>query len=175
MPGGYGTSKRRNAVYFSLVSPLDPNPDLEYKPFLHMKKHHDRLFVIDLEAAQNSLEFKPTANGSVLCYDTVPYEFLTKTDQKVSEKKNTEEESSPTKKSRRDQGQPRTTSWQNIKQETFEPTIITLDIDFADFFFDDLRCARDFSQLSTKRSRFGTVFCRCGKKLGGLTERSSDN
>ena len=42
-----------------------------------MKNHLDRLFVIDLESAQNSLEFYQTANGSVLCYGTVPFEFLT--------------------------------------------------------------------------------------------------
>ena len=67
MPGGFGTSKCRNTVCFSLVSPLDPKPDPKYKPYLHMKNHHDRLFVIDLEAWKNSLEF----------YDTVPFEFFT--------------------------------------------------------------------------------------------------
>ena len=41
-----------------------------------MKNHYDRLFGVDLEAAQNSVEFYQTANGSVLCYDTVPSEFL---------------------------------------------------------------------------------------------------
>ena len=50
-------SKGRYAVYFSLVSPLDPIPDPKCKHLLHMKNHHERLFVIDLEAAQNSLEF----------------------------------------------------------------------------------------------------------------------
>ena len=32
MPGGFGTSNGKKAVYFSLVSPLDPNPDPKYKP-----------------------------------------------------------------------------------------------------------------------------------------------
>ena len=50
-------AKVEKAVYFSLVSPLDSNPDPKYKPCLRLKKHHDRLFVIDLEAAQHSLEF----------------------------------------------------------------------------------------------------------------------
>ena len=72
VPGGFGPSKGRKAVYFSLVSPLDPNPDPQYKPYFHMKNHHHRLFVIDLEAAHNSLELHQTANGS-----TVPSEFLT--------------------------------------------------------------------------------------------------
>ena len=65
-------------MHFSLVSTLDPSPDPKYKPYIHRKNRHDRLFVIDLEAAQNSLEFNQTANESVLCYDTVPSEFLTK-------------------------------------------------------------------------------------------------
>ena len=38
---------------------------------------HYRLFVIELEAAQNSLELYQTASGSVLCCYTVPSEFLT--------------------------------------------------------------------------------------------------
>ena len=78
MPGGFGISKGRTAVYLSPLSPLDPNHDPKYKPYQHMKQHRDRLFVMDLEAAQNSLEFYQTANGSVLCCDTVPSEFLTK-------------------------------------------------------------------------------------------------
>ena len=36
--------KENKPEYFSLVSPLDPNPDPKYKPYLHMKNHH----VIDL-------------------------------------------------------------------------------------------------------------------------------
>ena len=76
--GGVGTIESRKAAYFSHVSPLDPCPDPKYEPCIHMKNHHDRLFVIDLDAAQNSLEFRQTANGSVSCNNTVPAEFLTK-------------------------------------------------------------------------------------------------
>ena len=79
MPRRFGTSKDRKTMYFSLVSPLDPNSHTKYKPYLHMKNHRDRLFAIDLEPAQNSLEFFQTANGSVLCNGTVPSEFLTET------------------------------------------------------------------------------------------------
>ena len=43
-------------LYLSLMSPMDPCPDPKYKPYLHMKSHHGRLCVIDLEAAQNSLD-----------------------------------------------------------------------------------------------------------------------
>ena len=53
MPGGVETNKGRKAVYFSLVSPLDPDTDPKYKPYFHLKNQHDPLFVIDLEAAQN--------------------------------------------------------------------------------------------------------------------------
>ena len=51
----------------------------EHVVTVHMKIHPYRLFVIDVEAAQNSLEVHQAANGSVLCYDTVLAEFLTKT------------------------------------------------------------------------------------------------
>ena len=54
MPGGLGTIRSRQAVYFSLVSPLGQNPDPKYKPYLHLKNHHDFESVIDREAAQAS-------------------------------------------------------------------------------------------------------------------------
>ena len=63
---------------FSLVPPLDQNPDRKYEPFFHLKKHYDLMFVIDLEAAQKSLDLHQTANGGVLRYDTVWAEFFTK-------------------------------------------------------------------------------------------------
>ena len=117
LPGGFGTSKGRKAMYCSLVSPRDPTPDPKCKPYLHLKNHHDRLFVTDLEAAQNSLEFYQTANESVLCHDTVPSESLTKIikikdgSERFGKEESKEEESSPTKKSRYDHGQPRENSW----------------------------------------------------------------
>ena len=61
----FAMSKGRKTVYFSLVSPLDPYPDPKHKPYLHLKNHHGRWFVIDLEEVHNSLEFDQTANGSV--------------------------------------------------------------------------------------------------------------
>ena len=69
------------------------------------------------------MEFCQTANGSVLCHEAVPSEFLTKTstsktDQKVGKEEFQEEESSPTKESRHDQGQPRETSWHEVKRES---------------------------------------------------------
>ena len=50
-----------------------------------MKSHRDQLFVIDLEAAQNSMEFCQTANGSVSCD---PRSSISKTDENGSGKKN---------------------------------------------------------------------------------------
>ena len=61
--------------------------------------------MVDLDAAQNSLEF----------HQSVPSEFLTKVinhkdgSERFGEERFKEEESSPKKKSRRDQGQPRET------------------------------------------------------------------
>ena len=73
--GGFETSQGRISMYLSLVSPVDPNPDPKYKHHFHMKNHHDRLFLNSLEAAQNSLGFYQTANGTVLCHDTVSSRF----------------------------------------------------------------------------------------------------
>ena len=49
MPGGSGQNKGRKTVHFSLVSPLDHYPDQKYKPYFHVKKLHDSVFVIDLD------------------------------------------------------------------------------------------------------------------------------
>ena len=76
---------------FSFVSSIDPNPDPKHH--FHMKNHHDRLCQIDLETAQNSLEFYQTTNGSVLCATTQSRlssshkSSTSKTDQQSSEKK----------------------------------------------------------------------------------------
>ena len=67
LPGGFVQSKGRKAVYFSLASPLDQNPDTKYKPFLQLKKHYDMMFVLDLEAAQISLDVYETADGGFSC------------------------------------------------------------------------------------------------------------
>ena len=77
VPGGFGQSKGRKTKSFSVVSPLDQNPDQKYKPHLNLKKHHILMSVINLEAAHNSLDIHQAANGSGSCYDAVPAEFLT--------------------------------------------------------------------------------------------------
>ena len=57
MPGVLGQNKGRKAVYIiSFVSPLDQNPDPNNKPYFQMKKHHDLMFVIELESSQNSFD-----------------------------------------------------------------------------------------------------------------------
>ena len=66
MPGGVETNKSRKAVYISLVSPLDPDTDQRYKPYFHLKNRHGGSFVIDLEAAQNPLEFLPNSERECL-------------------------------------------------------------------------------------------------------------
>ena len=63
---------KRHASYLSLVSSFDQAPDPKYKPHLHRKRHHDRLYVIELiEAQDEGLEFFVTGNGSVFCYKTI--------------------------------------------------------------------------------------------------------
>ena len=169
-------------MYLSPVSSLDPNSDPKYKPYFHLNKHHDRLFAIDLAAAQNSLEFCQTANGSVLRCDTVPSELLTMIinlkdgSERSRKEENKEEQPSPKKKSRYGHGQPRDTSWHNTKQETSEPGKLTSISSTAEIIKEnrsskfDVQCA-----YFSKRSRSGTVSCRCGKKLGGLTAVQEKN
>ena len=108
---------------FSLVSPLDTCPDPKCKPYINMKNHHDRLFVVNLLATQNSLEFFQTANGCVLCCDKssgrVHHQdhrhqgWIRKVRETKAWKKNRQ-------KSRRDQEKPRETAGHEVKQETLE-------------------------------------------------------
>ena len=117
-----------------------------------MKKHHDRLFVIDLDSAQKTIEFYKTVTGSVSCYDTLPAEFLTKI---INIKDGTERfvkaqiklrEALSTKKSRPEHSQSNQTS------EVY------------------VQCT-----WCTRYSRIGTIFCRCGKKIGWPTQIQEKN
>ena len=62
-----------------------------------------------------------------MCYDAVPSEFVGKItkfkdgSERFEKEEFKEEESPPTKRSRRDQGQSRETSWHNVRQEIIEP------------------------------------------------------
>ena len=123
--GGFWNEQRqKSSVLLTRIAiGSEPGPEVQA-----LSSNHDRLFVIDLDAAQNSLEFfYQKANGSVSCHDAVPSELLTKIinlkdgSEKFGKEKYKEEDSSPTKKGRCDYGQPGETSWHNVKQETFEP------------------------------------------------------
>ena len=46
---------KRKAVHFSLVSPLDQNPDRKCKPYFHVRSFHDSIYEIFMEAAKNRL------------------------------------------------------------------------------------------------------------------------
>ena len=64
MPGGFGQSKGRATVYFSLVSPLDQNCDPKLHPCIHLKSYYHHIsFVINLESVQNSLFFLQKKNN----------------------------------------------------------------------------------------------------------------
>ena len=81
VPGVFGYHEGREKVYFSLVSPLDQTNEKKYKPYFLVKEVHDVIYLIDLQAAQESLVFFQTANVSVSCYHTVPavfFELITK-------------------------------------------------------------------------------------------------
>ena len=106
--GGVVLSKGRKVVCFSLGSSLYQKPDPKYNPHLNLKK-----LVIDLEAAQNSLDLYQTASGSILRYDAVPAEFLTKImnlkdgTERIQKAQTKERYASPSKRSRRDRNTPR--------------------------------------------------------------------
>ena len=77
LPEGFGEETKKSACYFSLVTALDKNPDTKYKAYNYLKHHHDRMYVSDLPAAQELLDFlkQPTAQYHVttsLC--RVPHE-----------------------------------------------------------------------------------------------------
>ena len=182
MPRGFGISKGRKAVYLSPVSSSDQNPDWKYKPYQHMKQHRDRLFVMDLEAVQNSMVFYQTANGSVMCYDTVPSEFHTQIinlkDGSESFGKEEYEDWQPShqKKSRYATDSRGTPPGRTQKQETSERRKLTSISSTAEIIKEN-GSSKVYVQCASysKRSRLGTVFCRCGKKLGGLAAVQENN
>ena len=50
MAGGFGPSEgRKESALFSIVSPLDPNPDPKYKPYIHFKYHHGQFLKHECE------------------------------------------------------------------------------------------------------------------------------
>ena len=101
VPGSFWNEQRQTSSVLLTRIALGSEPGPEVQA---LTSNHDRLFVIDLDAAQNSLEFYQKANGSVLCHDEVPSELLTKIinlkdgSEKFGKEDIQEEDSSPTKK-----------------------------------------------------------------------------
>ena len=170
-------AKAEEQVYFSLVSPPVPNGDPKHKPHIPMKNHHDRLCVIDLVEAQNSLEFYQTAKGSVLCYNTIPPEFpakiisprnksvrfLRKTSSKMKTKfrlRHHESKREPEKQAATHVHVEDTLKFptkEEVSKENISSEVCS-------------QC-----EYSTKNTRMGTIFCKCGKKFGGRTTLSEQN
>ena len=139
--------------------------------------------MIDLETAQNSLDLFQTANGSVSCCDTVPAMFLIKIidikdgSAKFVKEEIKEEESSPTKRSPRDQRKQRKTSCQETSQVPLKAVPLGKKTSSTAEIMRENKSSEVHVQCHycTKRSILGTMFCREGKKLGGLTELQETN
>ena len=76
----------------TLVAPLGRHPDPKYKPYFHLKNHHDLLFVIYLVAAQKSLATRQRTGVSHVTTQfrpsSTPRSSTSKMDQKGSRKHN---------------------------------------------------------------------------------------
>ena len=71
--GWFNQNRGRQAVRFTLVNPLDNNPDLQFRSYRRWKSHHDALYVVDMERAQEPhFKFLQTLNGCVICFDRIP-------------------------------------------------------------------------------------------------------
>ena len=125
LPGGFGTCRcRKESAFFTRIV-IRSEPRTEAPP-----PHEEPSWPIVWDLFGNGAEFArilpDDERQCLVCYDTVPSKFLTqiinlKEGSEKFGKENKEEESSTTKRSRRDQGQPWETSWHNMKLETFEP------------------------------------------------------
>ena len=58
-PGGFTHNRGRQAVYLTLVNPLD-TPDPQLNACKHLKLHHDAIY-----------QFFHTLDGCVICFDTI--------------------------------------------------------------------------------------------------------
>ena len=70
-------TKGRQAVYFLLVNSMDLNIDKKYKAHKHLKPHRGTVNVVDMAGAQKeNFEFRETLNGCVICFVTIPREYI---------------------------------------------------------------------------------------------------
>ena len=70
--GRFGQKRRQKSGVFlvRLAVGQEPRPEVQC--------HHDRIYVIDMEPAEATLDSFQTANGSVLSCKAVPLDFLVK-------------------------------------------------------------------------------------------------
>ena len=52
VPGGFHQHRGRHAVYFTLVNPVNKNPDPTFVADKHLKSSHHTIYVVDREGAQ---------------------------------------------------------------------------------------------------------------------------
>ena len=72
---GQKNKSRRSLVHFTLVKHLTT----KYRTHKHFKSHHDANYVENMEGAQNNnFKFYQTNNGCVICFDTIPKEYIKK-------------------------------------------------------------------------------------------------
>ena len=60
VPGEFDECTQRIAWYFSLVSALDKNRDQKYKPHNRLQRHHDIIYVIDMQAVTCYFPSRPS-------------------------------------------------------------------------------------------------------------------
>ena len=137
----FRTKQRHESSALLIRVTIGSESRLEVQAILPLEEHHEEVFVIDLEAAQNSFDFCQTVNGSVLCYDTVPTEFFNKIiniedgAECFVQAQLKERETSPTKKSGRDHNTLKETSAHKSQdQEPWQPRLLGEVFGFAEFF-----------------------------------------
>ena len=165
---------------FSFVSPLDRDPDPKYKPYLHLKNHPTNCFVNDLEVAQNS--FFPNSERECLMLQHTSSRALHQDHQHerwmgtvfkriIYRKRIIIKEEKPT---RRDA--PRETSGHELNgHETLETRPLGGILRTAEILKENKKQIYFQCTSYTRRNRLGTIFCRCGKKLGELTDLQEKN
>ena len=51
LPCDFDQNNGRQAFHFALVNAFDNNPNKQYKAHIHLKSHHDAMYVVDMEGA----------------------------------------------------------------------------------------------------------------------------
>ena len=172
----FWSNPKRESVYFSLVSPLDQNPNPKYKPYFHLKNW------LIWNRRKNHLS--STQQRSVVSYVTTQFQLsssprssTSRIEQKGSWEHKQKKKTSPTKNSRFDRSQSReTSSNKSQKQEPHAQETVGIYLKHRkDFGRKQNSQSLRSMQSVRQKQQTGQDSAGAAQKLGGQTQLQERN